>query len=253
MLSKEECVQAINNWEIAKSNYLTVSELFNPAAAFNFNQQDCAWINNHNNNSKFHTYIGVNNDELILIVVPLNENGEEIDLDAYLTSILNAQEHDLTLVERDVITTTQKTILSKKLELSKLYEEVELPTYNKPTLKENASLLDIEKWKNECLDWFYCECNDFGGQRIFRTFTVPFADLVKDDNNYNEVVVLFGFKNSTIYNRQIPILIFVAVNSETHHAKIIRSSALTTNTKDYSRPCPPGCRKSNSYRIFHNE
>ena len=253
MLSKEQCIQAINNWVNARSNYDKVAALINPTSIFNFSQKDCEWVNEHNNNSKFHTYIGDHKDNLILIVVPVDKNGKEVELDNYLTTKLTPLEKQLTLIEKDIVTIIKKTTLSSQLEVTNYCEETELPTYNEPTITERASVDDIEKWKNECLNWFYYECNHFKGERIFKTFTVPFADLVKEDEQYNEVKALFGFKFSDIYQRSIPVLIFVANHSDTTYSEIIRSTSsdneIVTNTKDWSQPCPPMCRESADFNL----
>lgn len=256
MLSKENCKQAINAWEITRHDYSKIDKLINPVSVFSFNRTQIDWLNKNNNNSRFHTYIGVHNDELILITVPLDKNGKEVNLTSYSTSILTPLQKELTLVETDVVTTIKKTTLSKNLKVTNYCEEIKLPTYNEPTITERASVDDIEKWKNECLDWFYNECNNFKGQRVFRTFTVPFADLVKKDEKYDGANVFFGFKHSSIYQRQIPVLIFVAINSKSSEAKIIRSTTLdteaTTNTDDYSHPCPPMCIDSADYVLLAN-
>jgi hypothetical protein len=155
-----------------------------------------------------------------------------------------------------VVTTVSKTTLSKNLEITKHRKEVDLPVYNKPTITEKASVKGIEKWKNECLDWFYYECNKSEGQNIFRVFTVPFADLTSEDGKQGEVVALFGFKHSSIYQMQIPILIFVTRDDDAHTAEIIRAknneTASSTNTKDWSHPCPPMCGDKKDYGLLGN-
>ncbi len=255
MLSKIECVQAIKKWETVRCEYLKVEKLINPTFAFNFSQKNCDWLNKNNDNSMFHTYIGVHDGKLILIVVPLDKNGKEIDLPNYLTSTLSPLKNDIILEEVDVTTTIKKTTLSKNLEVTKYSEENLLPIYNEPIIPERASLYDIEKWKNECLDWFYCECNDFKGKRIFRSFTVPFTNIAINDEKHDKVKAMFGFKNSSIYKRQIPVLIFVRIESHSSNAEIICSDSISTesetNTKDYSQPCPPYCRNSLNFKIFN--
>ena len=252
MLSKEKCIQAITAWKETRTNFSKIKKIIDPTAVFNFTQDDCDWIKENNNNSNFHTYAGVHQNKFTLIVVPLDKSGKEINLESYLTTKLTDLKHDITLIETDVVTTVSKTILSKNLEITKHWKEVNLPIYNEPTITERASVKDIEKWKNECLDWFYFECNHNQGKRIFKTFTVPFADLAREDEKQGEVVALFGFKYSSIYQMQIPILIFVTRDDETGDAEIIIANSKQTannnetisrtNTKDYSQPCPPLCK-----------
>lgn len=254
MLSKEKCVQSIKKWERTRANYNEIKSLISPAAAFNFNQKDCQWLKENNDNSKFHTYIGVYDDQLILIVAPLDKDGKEIDLDSYLTTKLTDLKKDITLIEAEVVTTVSKTILSKNLAITKYWKEVDLPNHNEPTITERASVKDIEKWKNEYLDWFYYESSKYRGKNIFRTFTVPFSDVSRGDRRDDKVIAFFGFKHSSIYQTQIPILIFVALKEETGNAEVIRSkrdgTALETNTQDWAHPCPPLCKDDIDYGLL---
>ncbi|ARV05817.1 hypothetical protein BTO04_03490 [Polaribacter sp. SA4-10] len=254
MLSKQKCTHAINVWKETRTDFSKVKKIIDPTAVFNFTQDDCDWIKGNNENSNFHTYVGVHNDKFILIVVPLDKKGKEIDLDSYLTTKLTDLKEDITLIETDVVTTVSKTTLSKNLEITKHWKEVDLPTYNEPTITERASVKDIEKWKNECLDWFYYECNKAGGKNIFRVFTVPFADLAREGQKQGEVVALFGFKHSSIYQTQIPILIFVAIADKAGTTEIMRAKnnegTSETNTEDLARPCPPLCKEKSNFTLL---
>jgi hypothetical protein len=255
MLSKEKCTLAINEWEITRSNFSKIQNLIDPTAVFHFTQENCDWISKHNDNSKFHAYAGVTNDEFILIIIPLDKVGQEIILDEYLTTKLTDLKGDITLTEKEVVTTVTKTTLSAKLEITKHWKVVDLPVYNEPTISESASAKSIKKWKNECSDWFYYECNNSGGQNIFRVFEVPFADLSREDATQGEVIALFGFKYSTIYQTQIPLLVFVAIDDEDNSTAIIRSKSTSdniveTNTKDWARPCPPLCKDKKEYTFL---
>lgn len=245
MLSKEKCIQAIHNWNSTKFDFSKVKRLINPTSVFCFSKEDRDWLSKHNKCTRFYSYIGVYNEKLSLIVVPLNELGKRVELDAYLALPLTSLKSDVVLSETDEITVINKTVLSKNLEITSHHKETILPVYNEPTITERASVEDIEKWKNDCMDWFYCECKDFKGERIFGAFSVPFADL-NDDDKYDEVYAMFGFKYSFIYNRQIPVLIFVANDSKLSDARIIRQipedNSSATNTTDWSRPCPPMCK-----------
>ena len=119
MLSKVKCIQAINNWEKTRTDFAEIRKIIDPTAVFNFTQKDCDWIKENNNNSNFHTYAGVHQNKFILIVVPLDKNGKEIDLDGYLITKLTDLKNDITLIETDVVTTVSKTTLSKNLEITK--------------------------------------------------------------------------------------------------------------------------------------
>ena len=256
MLSKEDCSLAIKTWDDTRSHYSKIKNLIQPATAFHFPKVDCIWLNENNNNKEFHTYIGVHKEFLILISVPIDEEGQEVDLDFYLAIPLKPLEKSINLIDEKKYTTIDKTTLSKKLEIISSTEKIEFPIINEPKMKERASVEDIIEWKNSYLDWFYKECTNYGGNGIFKTFSVPFSDLVNDDGKYNQVICLFAFKNSKVYNRLVPVLIFVAVDEETLDAKIIRNindpidDDTDTNSADWSQPCPPFCKDDLDYKIF---
>lgn len=254
MLSREKCIQAINLWKETRTEYSKIKKNIDPTAVFNFTQADCDWLKENNKSSNFHAYAGVDNDKFILIIVPLDNSGKEIDLDSYLATSLTNLKNDITLIETDVVVTVSKTTISKNLEITKRWKEVDLPIYNESTITERVSVIDIEKWKNECLDWFYYECKESKGQNIFRAFTVPFSDLSRKDEKGGEVTALFGFRYSTIYQRQIPILVFVSIEDKTRAAVFVRSNkdegTEETNTKDWSQPCPPLCKDAIDFGLL---
>ncbi|AZQ64308.1 hypothetical protein EI427_19455 [Flammeovirga pectinis] len=253
MLLKEKCKQAIASWEKTKIDFLKIKEVIDSTKVFRFNETDCIWIKEYNENSKFHIYAGVHDKEFILIIVPLDKEGKEVDLDMYLTKPLTGLEQEITLNETEVVTTVSKTKLSKDLEITKFWKEVDLPVSNEPTITERTSGKDIEKWRYECLNWFYYEHSTSKGRNIFRTFTVPFADLTRKDGGQGEIVAFFGLKQSPIYQKLIPLLIFVATSDNTT-GEILRAkrnqNITLTNTDDWSRPCPPLCKDKTNFSLL---
>ena len=95
MLSKEECKKAttkwkdtIKKWQKEKATVKEINKIIDPTAVFNFSQADCKWINHNNKVSNFHAYAGIYDYKFILIIVPLDENGEEKTSIYQLTIIL---------------------------------------------------------------------------------------------------------------------------------------------------------------------
>lgn len=252
MLLKKECIQAIKAWEHVGENYLKIKSLINPKSVFSFNRTGCDWLNKYNKNDYFHTYVGILDNNLILIVVPIDKSGKEVNLPSYLISPLLPLTKDLNLIEKVVIKKIKKITLTKDLQVESRCEEIQLPFENEPSIRENLSVSEIQLWKNQCLDWFYYECNKYKGKRIFKTFIVPFADLVKNNQDVTEVHCLFGFNESTVYKKQVPALIFVAVDGIKQQAEIIRSNnnMLYSNTGDFASPCPPFCREEDSFILL---
>lgn len=261
MLSKEECKKAttkwkdtIKKWQKEKATVKEINKIIDPTAVFNFSQADCKWINHNNKVSNFHAYAGIYDHKFILIIVPLDENGEENKKsNEYPTVKLTDLKDDITLTQIDIVTTKIETTLSKDLEVIERSKNVNLPTYNHPTIKEKDSIREIIKWKNECLEWFSFMCSSkHKRKKIFTSFSVPLADLPSSDEG---AVALFGFKRSSIYKMQIPILVFVNITHKINTKKMAKSEekritpSIETNTKNWSHPFPPYANKS--FSIFN--
>ncbi|MES2652397.1 MAG: hypothetical protein V4663_11695 [Bacteroidota bacterium] len=248
-LSKNECIQAFNEWKNAKYDYSKIKELINPQFAFSINREQIDWVNIYNRYKNFHIYIGIHDNELILIIVPLDVNGQEIKLPSYVFSSLLPLSQELNLVEKEEITKIKTTVLSQDLRIISYTESFKQPAENEPAIDQKTAAQEIETWTSGCLDWFYLECNEFNGKRIFETFTVPFADLGKPDEAISQVVSLFAFKYSPLYQRQIPTLIFVSVNILLLQAQLIEPP-IDTNTYDWSQPCPPFCKDESTFQLL---
>ena len=263
MLSKEECKKAttkwkdiIKKWQRENANVEEINKIINPSAVFNFTVKDCNWLKDNikHRNSNFHAYAGVHDHKFILIMVPLHEDGTEKDnLKEYPTVKLTDLTSEITLTQKDVVTTTTETTLSEDLEVIERSKNISLPTYSHPTIKEKDSIKEIVKWKNECLEWFSFMCSSKRKRKkIFTSFSVPLADLPLSDEG---AVALFGFKRSSIYKMQIPILVFVNITHKTNTKKMAKSEEkLTTpsieiNTKNWSHPCPSYANKN--FSIFN--
>ena len=268
-LKRSKCAHAIKRWEKTRTKYSKVKKIIQPTAVFYFQQQDCQWIKTHNKSATFHAYAGVRKDKFILIIVPLDKNGKEVNLHEYLAVELTNLSNEITLIETDVVTTISKIKLSKNLEVTKNWQEVDLPTYNKPDLLERDAFKDIMKWKNECFNWFYFECKFSNAQNVFRAFTVPSGDLDYQTSLQGDILAFFGFRFSTISMSEIPTLIFIKSaksNYENIGADEISGgdddqlllaskenenpTGSVVNTKDWSQPCPPLCADKDDFTLF---
>jgi hypothetical protein len=245
-LTKEQCENAIGKWELERTDFSKIQQLINPTHVFYFSEEGREWIKQNNDFNSFHAYAGVYEGKFYLIIRPLDRNGKPKPLEEYLAVGLQPLNNELTLVETDVVTTVSKTVLSKNLEIIKDWKEVDLPVYNEPTITERASVKDIESWKYDCLSWFYNEVQPSkgGGKNIFKAFSVPFADLDTEADKNEKVIALFGLKFSSVFQKMLPVLIFVADSKENNTSEIMRQNqdqgSLSTNTRDWSTPWPPG-------------
>jgi len=252
MLKREECRAAISRWNEVRTNYTEIERLFNPSYTFRLDSVQRNWIKENNDNKSFHTYMGVHNDQVVLIVVPLNRDGKEVVLESYVSTNLQGLTDDLKIIEEERTVKRKITKLSSSLDVVSYKEVINYSVENEPQIDEKTSVKEIEAWKNDCLDWFYHECSDFNGQRIFRTFEVPFADLEFANRDIDELVCLFAFKNSDIYRREIPVLIFIGIDVD-KNSSLLRSDNGETGLEspvDFSSPNPPFKRTEPDYELL---
>lgn len=252
-LNSTECKEAIHMWDTIKKEYSEIEKIMNTKHVFYLDKETCISLKNQNDAKHFHTYVGVRNSELILIIVPLDIEGNEKQLDQYLFSTLTELKEEIKLIEKKKIITTLKTTLSKDIDIISCKEEVEIPFSNQPLIKEKISVSGIEMWKNQGLDWFYKEIVNNGGGGIFNVFNVPLTDLIRENQKYNEVICFFAFNYSTLYDKSLPTLIFVANDNETSEAEIINDFEGETSIStiyDWSRPCPPFCKNKSKYELL---
>jgi hypothetical protein len=225
-ITPKQYEQAVATWEMKKTKFSRIKNIINPTHVFYFSEKDREWIKEYNNDNKsFPVHAGVNagpsKNSFVLMIGP-NENKE------YLAVELQPLKNELTLVETPVFNTT----ISKDLEINSF----STPGYNHPTITERASVKDIESWKYDCLSWF---CNETkaangGGKNIFNSFSVPFPDLYTEGDSNGEVIALFGLKFSFVFQKVLPVLIFV----DEPNKVIMRPYS---NTRDWSHPSPPYC------------
>ncbi|MFD1771421.1 hypothetical protein [Sphingobacterium suaedae] len=245
-LKEKECSQAIDAWNSMRLKYEHIIELIDPRSGFKFEKGDCQELLK-DSSDYFHAYFGVHHAKVILIAKPLDENGKERKLSKYVYVPYAPMENNLAIIEIDTVTTTKTTILTPDLKISKLTKEIDLPTSNEPLFPEEICVQDIELWKDNCLDWFFRECSEYGGKGIFRFFRVPTVDLAIKGTDYTAVQALFGLKFSMIYQKSYPALIFVSTKDpKTALSEPLVGSEIFTpavmNSKDYSQPCPPFCK-----------
>jgi len=246
MLLKKDCILAINEWEIARKNYSRIEAIINPKSVFSFDRNALNWFMEKSANEYFHAYFGVFNNELTMIVVPLDEAGIELDLSSYLTVSLSPMTEDVLLKETEVSKTFREATISKSSLISGINEKTVAFPLSEPSISISNSVPRIQSWLDHCLSWFQDECTTYEGARIFKTFNVYSASLANCDLNASKVYCFFGFKE--LENMQVPDLIFVAVcdgfPSENQH-----NSSMGILT-DFGRPCPPFCPDAIHYNIF---
>ncbi|WP_246008701.1 hypothetical protein [Chryseobacterium lactis] len=240
MLRKDDCRTAMDQWSLHLSNYPELEKLIPTNYIFEIGDGHLDWMRKNSGYEEFCVAMGIYDNQVIIILVPMDEKGHRKDLDEFPCSLLCPLENDLKLQEIQEYTVVKNALLSKDLQNIDKNALMTFPIASKPVLEQDKALDAIEKWRNEGMDWFYKECTDYKGSRIFTRFYVPTADLCLSNMGLKKIVCSFGLRYNDVYGRMLVTLVFISFLENLQNTG---SSALTeANTYDWAKPCPPVCR-----------
>ncbi len=237
-LSKEQFNDATTEWAARCSDYTAITKLIPSNYVFTFEAEQILWMKKYNKYKDFCTEIGVFQGQLVAVLCPLDDRGQRMVVDQFPYSPLKPLDGDLRLVETEQYTVTKNAILSKDLQRIDDNSDTYLPVTNKPILAQDIAVAAIEEWRDEAMMWFYRECSEFKGSRVFKKFYVPSEDIYPKKDNLKRIICSFGLKNSAVYQRLLPTLIFISFYEELQGNG---SASTISNTYDWSQPCPPMC------------
>ncbi|WP_415328769.1 hypothetical protein [Chryseobacterium sp. MMS23-Vi53] len=236
--SREEYDIAIQGWSMNCGNYSTIQNLIPTNYVFYLGHEEIEWLNARNENPKFCVEMGLYENQVIIILAPLDAAGQKIPMDDYCYAPLQELESDLTLTETEEYVLVKNAVLSKELTQVDNSSNMSYPIANQPMLEQDKALDAIESWRTEAMSWFYRECDEFKGARIFKKFFVPAQDLLPSKPGFTHAVCSFGLKFSDVYQRMLPTLIFISFYEDIENTGSIQA---TSNTYDWSQACPPLC------------
>lgn len=239
ILNREECILATAEWGNCLSNYSKIEKLIPTNYIFEMPKDQLEWIGANNDYKDFCAEMGIHDNKVILMFVPMDGKGHRKFVDETPYSVLCALEHDLVLQEKQEYTLMKSSVISKDLNRIDNDANMFLPVTDKPVMGQEKAVDAIEAWRYEGMDWFYRECSEFEGTRIFKRFYVPAEDLCLGREGLANIKCSFGLKFNDIYQRMFVTLIFISfyeLFQEGQSAKTI------SNTYDWSQPCPPICR-----------
>lgn len=236
-LQPEQYNAAVQKWRICRENLLEIQSLFKENSVFALYHSQIIELQNYNRNNDFCVEIGVSeNNELLMIPVPLDENGHPITLESYGFSVYALLQEDLNLNEKQTYTVVKKSVFSKSMRKIDHDADVFFPVVNKPVMEQDKAVESIESWQNNAKDWFYAEHKQSKGKDIFTKFYVPAGKILIAESGIM-FFCIFGLKYSEIYQKQLPALIFISAPDQLSNQSI----EIESNTFDYAKPCPPLC------------
>lgn len=231
---------AIAEWSRCLSDYYLISNLIPTNYIFDLTAEKIEKIKEANKYVDACAEVGIFGGKLVLIFLPLDEKGH-IDkrVSEYQYTTLEPLKYDLRLQESKEFIVVKNAVLSSNLTKIDDNTNTTLPVSEQPILDQDIAVDAIERWRNEGMDWFFRECNEFRGERIFKRFYIPMDDLCHPEPKIAGIKCSFGLRYNDIYQRMLVTLIFISFHELLQGED---SMSVISNTYDWAKPCPPVCR-----------
>lgn len=231
---------AVAEWGRYVADYSKIASLIPTNYIFELSSEQIDKIKQQNKYVDVCAEVGVYNGAVVLIFLPLDSQGHiDKSVAEYQYTVLCPLKYDLRLQETKEFSVTKNAVLSGNLTKVDDNTSTSFPVSEQPVLDQDIAVDAIERWRNEGMEWFYRECTEFGGERIFRRFYIPMQDLT---HPYPEVIGIkcsFGLRYNDIYQRMLVTLIFISFHELLQEGN---SESIISNTYDWAKPCPPVCR-----------
>lgn len=231
---------ATAEWNRCLSDYSIISNLIHTNYIFDLPADKIGKIKEKNNYIDVCAEVGIFNGDLVLIFLPLNEQGHvDKSVVEFQYTVLAPLQHDIILKESKEFTVVKNAVLSSNLTKVDDSTNTFFPVSDQPILDQDIAVEAIERWKNEGMEWFFRECTEFGGERIFRRFYIPMEDLCHPEPEVIGIKCSFALRHNDIYQRMLVTLIFISFHELLQQGT---SAKTISNTYDWAKPCPPICR-----------
>lgn len=238
----ESYIAATQSWENILSRYYEIESLIPLYNVFTLSPDQIEQINQEDEDPKnFRLDIGINDDVLIMILVPRDGKGIVKIMENYTYVTLATLKNDLQLKEIQQYTLINRSVLSKDLTHTSTDSDLNFPILSRPAIEQQPAVKEIEEWRMSGMDWFLRECNEFDGKRIFKRFFISKEDLLQDQSSTTNITCSFALKFSDIYQRMLVSLIFISFQQNNLLTNAGPDFSIS-NVFDYARPCPPVCQ-----------
>lgn len=231
---------AVAEWDRYVSDYNKITNLIPANYIFDLTGEKISKIKEKNKYADVCAEVGVFKGQMVLIFLPLDEKGYvDKSIVEYEYTVLGPLKNDLRLQETKQFTIVKNAVLSSDLSKIDDNTNTSLPVTDQPVLDQDIAVEAIQRWRNDGMEWFFRECTEFGGKRIFRRFYIPMEDLCHPEPKVTGIKCSFGLRYNDIYQRMLVTLIFISFQELLQNGT---SPATISNTYDWAKPCPPVCR-----------
>ncbi len=241
-MNYEGYMAAITDWENTLSKFSEVERLIPLNYVFELSSEQIQKLNKEDEDPEnFRLDIGIlNKKELILIFTPRDAKGNVKLISDFTYSVLGSLQNDIELKEVHQYTLINRSTLSKNLTKTSTDSDLNFPILSHPAVEQQEALKEIEEWRDNGMEWFRRENQEFGGKRVFRRFFISKDDLLHDQSSTTNIICSFTLKLSNIYQRVLVSLVFISFQKNLLGGEISNDFSIS-NTYNYARPCPPFC------------
>ena len=247
--SRQLCLDAIFAWSKARLAYNNLEPYFEQNSSFVFDETFTRWIEPWMLNGYFHSYIGLLDDQLLLICVPLDPDGNEADLDGYFTVPLETLTDIIDLTETITTTIVEWSTIDKDMVVKKQSTVLPQSYQASSEITTDMAAAEIQRWVEYGADWLYKETLSETNS-ISRAYQVPLSDaLVLEKNKVRHC--LFAMKWVPALKQMIMTFVFVEVSCMSDSdGEVFDNNTIQTNCNDFARPCPPFCRTGRKFALL---
>lgn len=240
IMNENDYKLAAAEWGNCVSDYSKITNLIPTNYIFELSSQQIDKIKQQNKYVDVCAEVGVFNGSLVLIFLPLDAQGHvDKSITEYQYTTLGPLKYDLKLQETKEFTVTKNAVLSSNLTKIDGNTNTSVPVTEQPVLDQDIAVDAIGRWRDEGMEWFFRECNEFGGERVFRRFYISMEDLTHPSPEVLGIKCSFGLRYNDIYQRMLVTLIFISFHEMLQEGSNV---ATISNTYDWAKPCPPVCR-----------
>lgn len=234
LLSKQDCLQAIADWNIYRSDYSFLKTQFATKRVFNLDNVLQNWLSTNSNNDYIHIYLGYYNEKIIFIFVSLNAAGQEVDLVEFPIALAEKLTTNIDFVQEETILKTNSVCMDSEFQVLSTSECNSSEALPFPETNILETVKDIKNWNKNIHNWLFTESTQLDKSIIPQALSIPLASLITPNTELNKmgIWILKKLETTQFY---YPTLVFATVEESA-----CKSNTLTCKKIDnWATPVPP--------------